>query len=99
LHVDKIGYELGKWHRVTIGQENGIPESSAVSLVRKWLDLLPSSLPVWEKSPYNKLVLRQEFELLLPRLAASPLRFCHNDVLPFNILLNPEGETKFIDYE
>jgi ethanolamine kinase len=100
LHVKAIGHELGKWHRVTdIHDESETSESSAIVLVRKWLKLLPHTLPVWKRSHYNSLGICQEFESLLPRLIESPLRFCHNDVLPFNILLDHEGKAKFIDYE
>jgi ethanolamine kinase len=97
-HVEAVARELGRWHRATVEEPTVASEPSSIGLIRRWFGLLPKDLPVWKRSHYTRDVLCSEFERLLGRLIDSPLRFCHNDVLAFNIVLN-EGRVRFIDYE
>jgi ethanolamine kinase len=97
-HVEPVARELGKWHRTTLDEPRVAQEPSSVALIRRWFGLLPKELPVWKRSPYPRHLLLGEFERLLGRLIDSPLRFCHNDVLAYNIVLH-QDRVRFIDYE
>lgn len=101
-HVEAVGRELARWH--TAVMPGGGPSESTpggVLLARKWLGILGApGVSVWKKSSYNCDVLKLELESFNKRVIDSPLRMCHNDLLPLNLLLNKkEGSVKFIDYE
>lgn len=53
----------------------------------------------WERSRYSHTVLVRELGVLSSRLIASPMRFCHNDLLGPNVLADTKGGVRFIDYE
>ena len=96
VHAALIAAELAQWHQATVKLGENVPEASSLRLMHEWLSILPAK--VWQGCNYSLSDLKKEVETLEPRLAPSPLRFCHNDVLAFNILLN-ENRAQFIDYE
>lgn len=100
LHASDVAHEVAKWHRTVVEDPSvsAADESSSVALIRKWLGLLPPDIPAWQRSHYSPPLLAGELAQLLARLVPSPTRLCHNDVLPFNILLHG-GRVRFIDYE
>ncbi len=97
-HVEPVARELARWHKAVIDEPDVAREPSSISLIRRWFAVLPESMAVWDRSHYGKNMLAAELERLLSRLVDSPLRFCHNDVLAYNIVLR-DNRVRFIDYE
>lgn len=98
-HVDAIAAEVSRWHRCVIRDESPPDVPGSIGLCDKWLGMLHARCAVWKRSPYTQAGLQLELAALRQRLIASPMRFCHNDVLAPNVLLGPAGDVRFIDYE
>lgn len=99
FHTEQVAQEMARWHLAAVQDDAEGKEMGAVFLIKKWLKALPDS--IFKKTYYGRDFLLGELNRLLSRVIDSPVRFCHNDVLAFNIIYNEESarKVKFIDYE
>ena len=87
----EIAKRLAQFHnQATIAMSSTITNEKELvynTLIRKWHDLLPEDI-------------RHEYPLVQVQADHNgPIVFCHNDLLPANIILTPTQDVKFIDFE
>ncbi|RWS00199.1 ethanolamine kinase 1-like protein, partial [Dinothrombium tinctorium] len=101
----KIAEKMAKMHTLKV-DETREKEVEILEMTRKALALLPPnkvySKPGSSMKEWCQKSLSEEAELVESKLSKfnSPIVFCHNDLLPENILYDRENdEIKFIDFE
>jgi len=103
-YSELIAKEMARWHK-----DAKVPEEKTPLMwktIDQWMEQIPSSYNNPDKDKKLKDVdldlLREELKELRVKLDElnSPILFCHNDLLPANIIYNEEKNlVRFIDYE
>lgn len=98
----KVADNLARWHRISIP---GPRKAKLFPTLFKWADNVPSSYPdlakqaVFAESIDMPKLIRELKELQVDlETFASPVVFCHNDLLSGN-LIDQGSKVSFIDYE
>ena len=98
----KIAQELGRWHRL-----EGSPADQAENDLKIWKELeswgtkvaLISPSPDEFDATQAERLFRQLRRAILDSDKSHTVGFCHNDLLPGNLIIRPCGSVTFIDVE
>lgn len=83
LNYEKIALHVREWHSLSLD----IPKFDYIGLMQRWHSLNPG------------LVHFKDIEFCRKQLPKSKLVLTHNDLLPGNIIMRPDGVIRFIDFE
>uniref|UniRef100_A0A915EC30 ethanolamine kinase n=1 Tax=Ditylenchus dipsaci TaxID=166011 RepID=A0A915EC30_9BILA len=109
--VEKICSALAKMHQIPPKNGEELPEPFIYSKIAEYFEVIPESFEDTKQKIYddyfvaNGVVLKDDFRQLKQKLdnlteELKKLVFCHNDLLVFNILYDPDkDQIHFIDYE